>query len=215
MNQDILAQPAAMNAHLIHVIYLEIKMAAAKSLTQAEISKVLEHIASTAYAQRNRVMFLLTAMAGLRVSEVAGLTIKDVRDEDGTVRAEVFFAAHRVKHNHARTVYLNTRLQQELADYIQSRTWIDDTQTLFPTHRGPRCAFTANTLTQHFYWLYKRAGVRGASSHSGRKTFLTSLASQGISVFVLAALAGHRSIATTQKYVTVHDDMKRKAVELV
>jgi integrase/recombinase XerD len=63
--------------------------------------------------------------------------------------------------------------------------------------------------------LYRRAGVRGASSHSGRKTFLTSLASQGISVFVLAALAGHRSISTTQKYVTVHDDMKRKAVELV
>lgn len=190
-------------------------MAAAKSLTQDEINKVLEHIAANAYAQRNRVMFLLTAMAGLRVSEVAGLTLGDVRNDDGTVRAEVFFAAHRVKHNHARTVYLNSRLQQEIADYIQSRTWIDDTQTLFPTHRGPRCAFTANTLTQHFYWLYKRAGVRGASSHSGRKTFLTSLASQGISVFVLAALAGHRSIATTQKYVTVHDDMKRKAVELV
>jgi len=190
-------------------------MAAAKSLTQEEISKVLAYIADNAYAQRNRVMFLLTAMAGLRVSEVAGLTLGDVRNADGTVRAEVFFAANRVKHGHARTVYLNSRLQEELAAYIQSRKWIDDTQTLFPTHRGPRCAFTPNTLTQYFYWLYKRAGIRGASSHSGRKTFLTSLASQGISVFVLAALAGHKSIATTQKYVTVHDDMKRKAVELV
>lgn len=190
-------------------------MAAAKSLTQDEINKVLAYIAANAYAQRNRVMFLLTAMAGLRVSEVAGLTVGDVRNADGTVRAEVFFAAHRVKHGHARTVYLNSRLQDELAAYIQSRKWIDDTQTLFPTHRGPRCAFTPNTLTQYFYWLYKRAGIRGASSHSGRKTFLTSLASQGISVFVLAALAGHKSIATTQKYVTVHDDMKRKAVELV
>jgi integrase/recombinase XerD len=70
-------------------------------------------------------------------------------------------------------------------------------------------------MTQHFYWLYKKAGVTGASSHSGRKTFLTSLASQGISVFVLASLAGHKSIQTTQKYVTVNCDMKRKAVELV
>lgn len=190
-------------------------MAAAKSLTQAEISKVLEHIAANAYAERNRVMFLLTAMAGLRVSEVAGLTLCDVQNDDGTVRAEIYLSAERVKHGHARTVYINSRLQQEIATYIQSRKWIDDTQTLFPTHRGPRCAFTANTLTQHFYWMYKRAGVRGASSHSGRKTFLTSLASQGISVFVLAALAGHKSISTTQKYVTVHDDMKRKAVELV
>jgi integrase/recombinase XerD len=71
-----------------------------------------------------------------------------------------------------------------------------------------------NTLTQHFFWLYRKAGIQ-TSSHAGRKTFLTSLASQGVSVFVLASLAGHRSIATTQKYVTVNDDMKRRAVELV
>jgi integrase/recombinase XerD len=63
--------------------------------------------------------------------------------------------------------------------------------------------------------MYARAGIKGASSHSGRKTFLTSLASQGVSVFVLAALAGHKSIATTQRYVTVNDDTKRRAVELV
>jgi integrase/recombinase XerD len=34
-------------------------------------------------------------------------------------------------------------------------------------------------------------------------------------VFVLASLAGHRSIATTQRYITVNDDVKRRAVELV
>ena len=190
-------------------------MAAAKSLTQAEINKVLEHIAANAYAERNRVMFLLTAMAGLRVSEVAGLTLSDVQNDDGTVRAEIYLSAERVKHGHARTVYINSRLQQEIATYIQSRKWIDAAQTLFPTHRGPRCSFSPNTLAQHFYWLYRNAGVSGASSHSGRKTFLTSLASQGVSVFVLASLAGHKSIATTQRYITVNDDVKRKAVELV
>jgi integrase/recombinase XerD len=70
-------------------------------------------------------------------------------------------------------------------------------------------------LSQHFFWLYRRAGISNASSHSGRKTFLTSLSSQGISEFVLASLSGHKSISTTQKYITVNDDMKRRAVELV
>ena len=70
-------------------------------------------------------------------------------------------------------------------------------------------------LAQHFHYMYRRALVFGASSHSGRKTFITSLASQGVSVFVLASLAGHRQISTTQKYVTTNDDMKRRAVELV
>ena len=190
-------------------------MAAAKSLTAADLDKVLLYIAQHSNAQRNRMMTLMTVLAGMRVSEVAGLTLGDVRDTDGAVRSEIYLAAERVKHGHARTVFVNTRLQQELADYITSRTWLDNTQPLFNTLRGPRRSFSANTLTQHFFWLYQRAGVRGASSHSGRKTFITSLASQGISVFVLASLAGHKSIATTQKYVTVNEDMKRRAVELV
>ena len=190
-------------------------MAAAKSLTPAEIERVLDHIAHNANAKRNRAMFLLTAMAGLRVSEVASMTLGDVQDADGTVRSEVWLAAERVKHGHSRTVYISTRLQQEISDYIASRVWRHAAQPLFPTHRGTRRTFSANTLTQYFFNMYARAGIKGASSHSGRKTFLTSLASQGVSVFVLAALAGHKSIATTQRYVTVNDDTKRRAVELV
>jgi integrase/recombinase XerD len=194
---------------------LENNLATAKSLTATELEQVLQYIAQRTYAERNRLMLLLTVGAGMRVSEVAGLTIGDVSNADGTVRSEVFLSAERVKHKHARTVFLNTRLQQELTTYIATRTWHSDTQPLFSTNKGIRCAFSANTLTQHFHYIYKRAGIKNGSSHSGRKTFLTSLASQGVSVFVLAALAGHKSITTTQKYVTVNDDVKRKCVELV
>jgi integrase/recombinase XerD len=38
---------------------------------------------------------------------------------------------------------------------------------------------------------------------------------KGVSVFVLADMAGHRSIQTTQRYVTVNDEMKRNAAELI
>jgi integrase/recombinase XerD len=194
---------------------LENNLATAKSLTATELEQVLQYIAEHTYAERNKLMLLLTVGAGMRVGEVAGLTIGDVRNADETVRSEVFLNAERVKHKHARTVFLNTRLQQEISSYISTRTWLSDTQPLFSTNRGIRCAFSANTLTQHFHYIYKRAGIKNGSSHSGRKTFLTSLASQGVSVFVLAALAGHKSITTTQKYVTVNDDVKRKCVELV
>lgn len=190
-------------------------MAAAKSLTPQELERVLSYIASQPLAQRNHVMLMLTVAAGLRVSEVAGLTVGDVVNSDGTVKSEVYLAAERVKHGHSRTVFINSRLQAELAQWVQHRQHLGADAVLFNTTRGPRRGFNANTLSQHFHWLYKRAGVAGASSHSGRKTFLTSLASQGVSVFVLAALAGHRSIATTQRYITVNDDVKRRAVELV
>ncbi|NDF51570.1 MAG: site-specific integrase, partial [Betaproteobacteria bacterium] len=48
-------------------------MAQAKTLTEGEIRKLLDHIATKPNAARNRVMFLLTVWAGLRVSEVAAL----------------------------------------------------------------------------------------------------------------------------------------------
>lgn len=189
-------------------------MATAKSLTAADIERVMQHISTQANAERNRCMFLVSVMAGLRVSEIASLTVTDVRAADGSIKSEVYLAAERVKHGHARTVFISTRLQQALAEYVATEKWVADDQPLFHPFNARRRHFTPNTLAQHFYWMYKRAGV-AASSHSGRKTFLTSLAAQGVSVFVLAALAGHKSIATTQRYITVNDDVKRKAVELV
>lgn len=210
-----IAHTADKITHLLHDLYLETAMAAAKSLTPAELQRVLAYIETQAYAQRNRAMLMMTVAAGLRVSEVAGLTLGDVLDSTGAVRSEVFLAAHRVKYGHARTIFINSRLQQELATFIAIRTHKDLSFPLFASHRGPRRHFSPNTLAQHFYWLYRKAGVSGASSHSGRKTFLSSLASQGISVFVLAKLAGHKDIKTTMRYVTTSDDMLRKAVELV
>jgi integrase/recombinase XerD len=122
-------------------------MAAAKSLTPAEIERVLLHIAHSSNAARNRAMFLLTAMAGLRVSEVACLTLADVCDADGVVRSEVFFSAARVKHGHARTVYINSRLQAELSSFVATRTWRDSAQPLFSTLRGALpCAATGEPV---------------------------------------------------------------------
>ena len=89
-------------------------MAAAQSLTPAELQTVLAYTASQPYAQRNRAMLMMTVAAGLRVSEVAGLTLGDVLDSKGCVRGEVFLAAHRVKHQHARTIYINSRLLESL-----------------------------------------------------------------------------------------------------
>ena len=190
-------------------------MAAAKSLTPADIERVLQHISNNANAQRNRCMFLVSVMAGLRVSEIAGLTLADVRAADGAIKTEVYLSAERVKHKHARTFYVSSRLRQELEAYVASVKWFADDQPLFHPFNARRRHFTPNTLAQHFYWMYKRAGVQSGSSHSGRKTFCSSLASQGISPYVIASLAGHRSIQTTMRYVTCNDDIKRKAVELV
>jgi integrase/recombinase XerD len=110
-------------------------------------------------------------------------------------------------------VFVNAKLKRELEAYIRCHPTDNPTRRLFYTQK--REGFTPNTLAQHFHYLYKRAGIAGASSHSGRRTFITNLAAKGVGVRVLMSLAGHRSISTTQAYIDVNDDMKRRAVELV
>ena len=188
-------------------------MAQAKTLTDKELRKVLNYIALRKHAARNRAMLLITHWAGMRVGEVAALRIGDVWTLDGGFKDEVRLSADQTKGDQARTVFLAERLRKELIAYVARIDRSDTSKPLFATQK--RDHFTANTLCQHFHWLYRRAGIDGASSHSGRRTFITSLASRGVGVRVLASLAGHRSIQTTQAYIDVNDDMKRRAVELI
>lgn len=188
-------------------------MSQAKTLTAQELEQVLTYIAARKFALRNRLMLLTGYWSGMRVSEIAALRIRDVLKPDGRVRAEVRLAADQTKGHYARTVFLPERLQAELQKYIDMRQPVAPDTPLFVT--AGRRPFTANVLAQHFFWLFKRAGISGASSHSMRRSFITNLASKGIGVRVLANLAGHRSIAVTQRYIDVNDDMLRRAVELV
>ena len=105
-------------------------------------------------------------------------------------------------------------MRKEFEKYIALYKPINKHAKFFYSQKSKSDGFTANTLTQFFHYLYKRSGIDGASSHSGRRTFITNLATQGVGVRVLMSLAGHKNISTTQCYIDVNDDMKRKAVEL-
>ncbi len=132
----------------------------------------------------------------------------------GAIKTEFRLTAEQTKGGHARTVFVSEKLRKELSADVKTLKRRDRASlALFGTQK--RDSFTTNTLCQYFHWLYRRAGLEGASSHSGRRTFITNLASKGVGVRVLAALAGHCNPSTTMIYIDASDDMKRKAVELV
>lgn len=188
-------------------------MKQAKTLTEKELKQVLTYISLRRHASRNRAMVLLTHWAGMRVGEVAALLVGDVVNSDGSIKSETRLAPEQTKGRHARTVFLGQKLRRELAAYVAGLKNPRLERPLFYTQK--RARFSANTLCQHFFWLYREAGIQGASSHSGRRSFITNLASKGIGVRVLMSLAGHRDISTTQRYIDVNDEMQRKAVDLI
>jgi integrase/recombinase XerC len=67
--------------------------------------------------------------------------------------------------------------------------------------------------------LYGRLGFVGASSHSGRRTFITQAARKiiqcGGSLRDVQELAGHASLATTQRYIQGSTEAKQRVVALV
>ena len=201
--------------HKLFISYLkkEHHMAQAKTLTQAELDQVLRYVSTKRYAKRDRCLILTSFWSGMRVGEIAYLKMGDAINTDGTVKGEIRLSASQTKGNTARVVFIPNKLKTEIADYLTSRVLRNPEIPLF--HTDDRLGFSPNSLCQWFFWMYKRAGISGASSHSGRRSFLTALANRGISIHILASLAGHRSIAVTNKYLQANDDMKRNAVELI
>ena len=96
-------------------------------------------------------------------------------------------------------------LQKEIGRYMKLRQWHTLDAPLIRSQKGGH--FSPTTMVMLFRRIYDQAGIADARSHSGRRSYLTKLANQGISVFVLQQLAGHRSIQTTQGYVSVNEGM--------
>src|SRR5690349_9373075 len=99
------------------------QMAQASVLSDNDIRRVFRIIETTRHAARNRVAFVLSIYAGLRVGEIAALAIGDVVTTAGEVRREVKLSRHQTKGSNGRTVVLSSRVQAELREYLKQR-WI-------------------------------------------------------------------------------------------
>ena len=190
-------------------------MAQARALNTAEMEQVLAHVNAGRHAHRNRCFILLTHLAGMRVGEVASLRWVDVLKADGHIKEEIRLLPEMTKGKHARTVFISTRLREELQRYADIyRRSAPLGCPLFYSQKDARKGFTANSLTQTVAKLYRGAGLDGATSHSGRRSFLTNLANKGTAIHLLRTLAGHRSISTTATYLYSSPTQLKAAVEL-
>ena len=187
----------------------------AKVLNNMEIRRVLDYVATRKHSQRNRALVIMMFNTGMRVSEVASLRIKDVVDSEGNIKNEILLLAENTKTNEARTVFVNEKLRKELQQYSKLLASANSNHKFFYSQKRDSDGFTANTLTQHFHYLYKRVGLDGCSSHSARRTFITTLANKGISVRVIMGLSGHKALSSVQCYIDCNSELMRNAVEMV
>jgi integrase/recombinase XerD len=188
-------------------------MAQASVLSDNDIRRVFRIIETTRHADRNRVAFVLSIYAGMRVGEIAALLISDVMNQHGEVRSEIKLSVHQTKGKNGRAVILSRRVRREIGAYLKSQPERHFDSPLIFSQRN-RSAFSSITLSMLFKEIYETAGIR-TSSHSGRRTFATRLNAKGIGMRTIQKLMGHKHIGTTALYCDVSENALRSAVELV
>jgi len=188
-------------------------MAKAKVLSKDEIRRVMRIAETGNNGLRDRTALSLSILAGMRVGEVAALTIGDVRDLDGRAVSVINLSRHQTKGNRARRVFVSAELQKLLNQYLATITDLNDSRAFIRSSRTGS-HFSNVSLSLRFKAIYAQAGIK-TSSHSGRRTFATRLNAAGIGMRTIQQAMGHAGIQTTALYCDVTDDQLANAVNTI
>ena len=189
-------------------------MKQAKVLSDKELNKLFKVCELTHYSYRNRLIVAFSFFAGLRALEIASLKVGDVFTEDSTVNDIIVLTKYQTKGSQSNVVHVGKKLQREIQGFVTQHPYItrNTESRLFRTQRG---VFSSQSMQNLFRQLYQLANIPNASSHSGRRSFITNLSEKGISTRVIQELARHSSMVTTQRYIDVSNDKLKNAVNIL
>jgi integrase/recombinase XerD len=162
------------------------------------------------------VIFLLSVRAGLRAKEIASLTWSMVTDAEGALADAISLTNAASKgRGGGRVIPLSKDLRKALEAH-RAALGMEVSPYVVSTERAPRTSSYA--IVNLFGGWYRNLGFTGASSHSGRRTAITGwarrISSVGGSLRDVQLLAGHSALGTTQRYIEVSEDAKRRVVEV-
>jgi site-specific recombinase XerD len=141
---------------------------------------------------KHRALYLTAYAAGLRVSEVVALRVRDIDSDRRVIRVEQGKGAR------DRTTLLSPRLLEVLHHYGQHE---QPGRWLFPSRhkRGHLCTGAAKHA---FAKAKQRAGIdKPGGMHLLRHCFATHLLEAGVDLHTLQRLLGHKSLRTTTRYL--------------
>lgn len=163
-------------------------------LSHSEIVKMLDGTVNF----KHRVMLALAYGAGLRVSEVVNLRVRDLDFEGGLIMVR------QGKGNKDRVTVLPEKVIADVQKLIIGREAGD---FVFGSNRGGK--LSTRSAQKVFEQALRRAGIcKAATFHSLRHSFATHLLEHGVDVRYVQELLGHSNIRTTQRYTHV----SRKAI---
>ena len=181
-----------------------LKKSLPRYLDLEESVELLESV-DGANSVRDYCILTLFLNCGLRISELVGLNVTDVRGDQLRVLG---------KGNKERVLFLNEACQQALQDWLTERNMLAliDKEALFITHQNRRRISRAavhKLVKKHL----AASGLDSTqySAHKLRHTAATLMLQNGVDVRTLQEVLGHDHLNTTQIYTHVDSDDLRTA----
>lgn len=156
--------------------------------------------------ERDYCILCIFLNCGLRISEIVGLNLQDIRED----QIRVFG-----KGSKERIVYINSAVANALNDYLQVRKNIAaiDRNALFLSNRRER--ISRETIHAMVKKYLKKAGLDADkySAHKLRHTAATLMLQNGVDVRTLQELLGYENLNTTQIYTHIDNTSLKIAAE--
>lgn len=183
-------------------------------ISNVMLKRMLATARRSTSGHRDRVIILLSAKAGLRACEIAGLDWSMVLDARGKIAPCLSVEDRIAKRKSGRKIPIHPDLRQALSRLLSIS---DPSGPVVRSSRGG--AMKPNSIVNWFVSLYAELDFEGCSSHSGRRSFITSAARKahkaGGSLRDVQLLAGHRSLSVTQSYIEGDSDAQRRLVGMI
>lgn len=146
-------------------------------------------------------LFLQT---GVRIGELARITLDDVKENELIIRAR--------ESHPERSVPLNKPAKEALDRYLDIREKEDVSDTLFITKNGkPLLIRNIRTAIDRYFRI---AGIEKAKVNDLRHTFIAHHLMAGTPITVVSKLVGHKRLSTTEKYLELVKDKQTQKVKL-
>ena len=192
-----------------------------KVLNKSQIEMVSSYLRSKRNGLRNQTIFLLSVKSGLRSKEISQLSWKEVCNSNGEVDEYINLTNRSSKGKSGRVIPLHKDVRQNLIELLDDHKRFSgfnmDTSFIVRTERSPFT--TSQTIVNMFQSWYRKLGLVGCSSHSGRRTFITETSKKislvGGSLRDVQMMVGHSSLQTTQRYIESDSESQRKVVDLI
>lgn len=163
-----------------------------RAVPQQEVEKLFAVIEDV----RDHAIFLLMLRSGLRVSEVARLTLRDLFLAENPPRLRIHG-----KNDRERSVYLSAATVLALNAYLDARPKVEN-ETVFLTYAGE--GIGVRGIQKRLQQYRKLAGI-DLTAHQLRHNFANNLVLADVPVTSIQKLLGHVWVGTTQNYIAAND----------